>query len=537
MKKSFLKAIALMGLTALIFGSVVSCGKDNTEDETTIIYSNDSEDTLAVRILDDLLGDNESADKIMYDLNFFEKLSSAAITWEVVDGTAINEDGELTLTNTEEEQITISCKVGSKGNTYYYLVTVPSVTERAEEVLSVMEESMLHDVDNIRGNITLADSYTSVYGEVVTVEWTSSDTSVITDEATGDDGEIPAGVVTRGESDTNVTLTAEISLYGITKTVTYDATVIAAPAENTYTHYLYSYFRGNLGSGESQRIYLAASDDGFFWDVLNSGEYVLENTEGTGGVRDPFLLRSADGDHFWLIGTDLDASGGDWTSYSDNGSKCIVVWQSDDLVNWSEIRLIEIAGENAGCMWAPEATYDPTTGEYIVYYSSNEGGGSKQIYYVKTRDFWTFTEPQIYKAYDTVTYIDTTMTYYDGVYYRFTKNENNITILLETSDSVLGDYTLVKTVIAGEYGVEGPSIYKVGDEEKWVLYMDGYANDNSGVGYFPLIADSLEDLQTANFRRLEDDEYELPEGAKHGSFIPITDAEYEALVAAYGIGE
>ena len=123
---------------------------------------------------------------------------------------------------------------------------------------------------------------------------------------------------------------------------------------------------------------------------------------------------------------------------------------------------------------------------------------------------------------------------YQGTFYRFTKNENELSILLETSDAVLGDFSLVKTRIAGETGVEGPAIYKINGEEKWVLYMDGYTGKNSGVGYFPLIANSLEDLKTANFVRMEKGTYKMPEGAKHGSFVPITKEEYDALMAKWG---
>ena len=50
----------------------------------------------------------------------------------------------------------------------------------------------------------------------------------------------------------------------------------------------------------------------------------------------------------------------------------IVVWESDDLVNWSEPWLSEIAPENAGCTWAPKFIYDDKTGEYVVYWSATK---------------------------------------------------------------------------------------------------------------------------------------------------------------------
>ena len=173
----------------------------------------------------------------------------------------------------------------------------------------------------------------------------------------------------------------------------------------------------------------------------------------------------------------------------------------------------------------------------MVYFATGiVGGNGKKIYYVKTRDFYTFTEAKVFKdVEDGITFIDTSITKYNGVYYRFTKNENEITILVEKSDKLLGEYSLITTRIANQWGVEGPGIYKINGEEKWCLYMDGYANENAGVGYFPLIAESLEDLEKGNFRRLKDGEFKMPDGAKHGSFVPITMEEYNALVEKWGI--
>ncbi len=533
-KKLLLGVLLLMVVMAAVF---VSCGKkggdDSPKEEKTYTYSNDSKDPEIQALLEAMLGENVSADAILYKLKFPLKVNDAGTRYKVIDSEAIDGKGNLTGKNKKTEEVTIECKY--RKQLYYFKVTVPSGEDRNMAFIKTAAEMLLHNIDNVRGNITLVDKIS--LDKTVNVTWKSSDVSVITDTATGENGEIPAGVVTRGDTDKKVTLTAELKIGEQSLTKEFEMTVKAKPEELAKrTKYLYAYFRGNIhGNGESQKIHMSVSEDGFFWKELYNNEAILTNTEGTGGVRDPYLVRSPEGDHFYLIGTDLDANGGDWGAYGGKGSLNIVVWESDDLVNWSDVRLIEIAPSYAGCMWAPETTYDPTTGEYVVYFASSING-PKKILYVKTRDFYHFTEAEVYKNNDSeATYIDTSMTYYDGVYYRFTKNEDNLSILLETSDKVLGDYTLVKKEIAGEFGVEGPAIYKIDGEEKWVLYMDGYADENWGVGYFPLIADSLEDLKNANFRRLQAGEYEMPEGAKHGSFVPITEAEYNALVEKYGV--
>lgn len=519
-------------LAAIMCVSCAGCSKKSKEPEKkSYNYSNDTEDEEIKGLFETMLGDNESAESIIYKLRFPLKVNNTGVRFEVLDSDAIDTNGNLTGKNKENETVTIQVKY--KGEYYYFKVIIPSGDKKDKAYLKMASEKLLYNTDNIKGNITLVDTLKEFDG--LTVTWKSSNTSVITDTATGNNGEIPAGLVTRGESDTNVKLTATLKLGEQSLEKEFNVIVKAKPAEKVYDAYLYSYFRGNIyGNGESQKIHMATSKDGFFWETLNNNEAILTNTEGTKGVRDSFLLRTPDGDHFYLIGTDLDANGGDWASYAGKGSKKIVIWESDDLVNWSDVRLIEIAPENAGCMWAPEAFFDDTTGEFVVYFSTGVSGSGKKIWYVKTRDFYNFTEAKIYKDEEPgKTFIDTSMIYYNGTYFRFTKNENNITILLETSDKVLGDFTLVKEEIAGEKGVEGPSIYKINGEEKWVLYMDGYADSNWGVGYFPLIADSFEDLKNGNFRRLSAEEYKLPKGAKHGSFIPITKEEYDALQKAY----
>ena len=41
------------------------------------------------------------------------------------------------------------------------------------------------------------------------------------------------------------------------------------------------------------------------WDDLNNNHPILTSTLGEKGVRDPFIIRSPEGDKFYLIATDL----------------------------------------------------------------------------------------------------------------------------------------------------------------------------------------------------------------------------------------
>ena len=80
-------------------------------------------------------------------------------------------------------------------------------------------------------------------------------------------------------------------------------------------------------------------------------------------------------------------------------SRCVVVWESPDLLNWSAPRLIQVSREDAGCTWAPEVTYDKATDEYVMYWASTiaEDNFQKQrIYCARTSDLHTLTAPEVY---------------------------------------------------------------------------------------------------------------------------------------------
>lgn len=426
------------------------------------------------------------------------------------------------------------------------LPTLSPEEAKAKQLNDALDAIIIPNSDDIRGNITLCKTV-DIKDSSYNVTWSSSDESIITSTTTGEEGKIPAGVVTRGSQDATVSLTAEIEFDGTKVSKEIVLTVKGKPAAKEYGAYLYCYFQDDIaGKGQTQQIFLATSIDGLKWKSLNNDKPILVSTQGTKGVRDPFLLRSKDGDKYYILATDLDANGGDWGAYSTKGSRSIVIWESDDLVNWSEQRLVDISPRNSECMWAPEAHYDETTGEYIVYWSASvKGGNGKKIYYAKTRDFYTFTQPKIYKDVErnaehikngsgkieaNLTFIDTTMLEYQNKFYRFTKRELDQSILMDVSDSILGPFTTIKGLIAGEKGVEGPSIFQVIGQEKWILMVDGYA----GKGYFPLMADSLEKLEEGHFVRLPQLQYQMPKGARHGSFMTITTEEYDAVTAKWG---
>ncbi|QNF28726.1 family 43 glycosylhydrolase [Metabacillus elymi] len=408
-----------------------------------------------------------------------------------------------------------------------------NVTLTDVEIVELAKANLkIPNADDIRGNITLPTS--SDKGASITWETDSPDVVSVNKEENENYDDIPAGVVTRQDSDTQVKLTATIHSGQVSDTKQILLTVKAKTDKKNFTNYLMTHFTGEHDIGE--QIYFASSSDGLIWKDLNESNPVLMSDIGEKGVRDPYILRSQEGDKFYLIATDLRiANGKGWGAAQTAGSKSLIIWESTDLVNWSEPRMVEVAPPNAGDAWAPEAFYDEKTGEYVVFWASttsNEQGEFEphNIYYAKTRDFYTFTEPKVFIDRPGDTHIiDTTIIKENDMYYRYS-GDGQITI--EKSNQILGTWSKLGTIedSTGLTGrdVEGPLIFKFNDREEWNLMVDQYS---TGKGYLPLLTT---ELSSGQFTKLTTSVYSLGSNKKrHGSVLPITQEEFEAVMAKW----
>lgn len=397
-------------------------------------------------------------------------------------------------------------------------------------IMRDFEALSINNIDNVRGNVTLPKE-----GENgSTISWISENVDVIT----------PSGEVIRpahDENDVTVKLIATISLNDQIVHKEFQAHVKKMPKPEAYQGYLFSYFIGE-GDQNGEQIYFALSEgnDPLNWQELNHGDVIFSSKFGERGLRDPFIIRSPEGDQFYLIATDLKIHGnGNWDAAQSFGSRSIMVWESNDLVNWSEQRMVEIAPPEAGNTWAPEVFYDQTTGEYIVFWASkiyeNEtqrksGASHQRMMFAKTRDFYTFTSPQTYMDYG-YSIIDTTMIEHDGKIYRFTKDERGHTesspngkfVFQEVGHSILDPHFKMIKEGVGKGQIrqgEGPIVFKSNIEEKWYMFIDEFG----GRGYVPF---ETTDLNSGEWTIV--DGYHLPSRPRHGSVLPITQTEYEAL--------
>ncbi len=214
--------------------------------------------------------------------------------------------------------------------------------EDGAAVQSALGALTVTNVDDVRGNLTLPGS-----SQGLPVTWTTSDAKIVTAD----------GVVTRPSADATVTLTASVTKNAVTQTRDFSATVRKAAQIGPFEGYTFAYFTGNSVAGEN--IYFAASNgnNALSWTELNNGQPTLTSTFGEKGLRDPFLIRSPEGDTFYLIATDLSIGrDGNWDRSQRTGSKYLEVWESHDLVTWSAQRHVKVSPDTAGNTWAPRRT-------------------------------------------------------------------------------------------------------------------------------------------------------------------------------------
>ncbi|KAI2468126.1 glycoside hydrolase family 43 protein [Annulohypoxylon bovei var. microspora] len=305
------------------------------------------------------------------------------------------------------------------------------------------------------------------------------------------------------------------------------------PRASNYVGYLISTFSD---ATPKVQFHLSEGNSATSFSFLNGGDPVLTSTVGTEAVRDIFLATNSARSEWYMLGTDLDVevSGFSWDTATRHGSRGIVVWKSTDLVNWSGSTLRTIEADTAGMAWAPSAVWDDTTSQYYLFWSSREYAASDtdhtgtasldKIRYATTKDFATFSEPKDYMVLDTPV-IDQEFQYLGtpGNFARYYKNETTQQIVEEvTTGGLFGTWTRIGYATT-DIPREGPASFA----------------DNVTPGLYHLLLDDYTQYIPYQSTTVRSGGYTkssttgFPTGLKHGSVTPLTQAEYDALAAAY----
>lgn len=306
-------------------------------------------------------------------------------------------------------------------------------------------------------------------------------------------------------------------------------------------HYLFVHFKEKR-TPDGEQIYFAISRDGFHWEAINNGQPVLWAMLNEKGVRDATIAR-ADNGKFYIIATDLSLSymmrtvyENNWHKVQKNGSNCLMMWESEDLLHWSEEKALPVREPGSGCCWAPDVIEDRKNGGFVLHWSSPDPERNMKmcIYYTRTMDFEHFDAPKkLYEKEDSGV-IDSCMVEENGKFYLWVKSDRNpCAVIMLESDCITGPFTRryefdeeMNTLFGGPNTYEAPTACRL-EDGGYNLFLDFFGVKGKGQGYVPFHTD---DISTARFKRADAD-FSYPYGFKHGTILAITEEEYEKIKA------
>jgi arabinoxylan arabinofuranohydrolase len=298
-------------------------------------------------------------------------------------------------------------------------------------------------------------------------------------------------------------------------------------ATDEFSAYLFTYFTGNVKDSGDEAIRFAISNDAHTFKQLNNGKPVLSSAKIslTGGVRDPHILRGENNDYY-MVATDMIADNG-WDS-----NHGIVMLRSTNLIDWKsstvDIRTAFTMFKNADRVWAPQTIYDPVEKKYMIYFAMRLGSADKdKIYYAYADSTFTKLEtvPKVLYTYGNNSAIDADIIYKDSTYHLFFKTEgsgNGIKSALSkklTEGYVLYDKYLQVTTSA----VEGSCVFKLINSDTYVLMYDVYTSGRYEFAISTDLKTFTKDQKPISFDFTP----------RHGTIIPITNAEKNALLAKW----
>lgn len=551
-----------------------------TAEEVTASMPTAAEKTAATSallrgdVLANMLGANPSLDSVSTNLTLPAAVNGVALTWSSSNPAVVSTTGVVSRAITENTAVTLTATSSLGTLTFDVTVLAPSVGADLDAIVLA---------ERTTENLPLATKG-AVNGATIT--WTSSDPALVT--ATDASYLAPAvgaadpfrggGLVTRpayGDGDREVTLTAHATLNGQTAQRSFEVTVAEVGRWAPDAGYAAAYFK----SDGDEKIYQAATsgNDFFTFSPVNGGNAVITSTADTKGLRDPYILRSKDGDKYYMVATDLCIScGTGWGPAQSNGSLKIEVWESTDLVHWDrtngENTGITINQPAAGMTWAPEAYWDDDLQSYVVFFASrlysdashtNSDKLYARMFFVLTRDFRTFTYPPASWQDTGYARIDSTVTKIGDYYYRFTKNEESGAagtleagkdIFLERSKVLTAPTTSsnwsadpetawqltdtrMTSLETGQAG-EGPEIVKLNEGDPnntgdgYVFLVDNYGA--GGYRAFVTTGAAIASSQQSN-RLSQRAEWNvrpvggLPASPRHGAFVSVTKSVLDAM--------
>ena len=287
------------------------------------------------------------------------------------------------------------------------------------------------------------------------------------------------------------------------------------------------YLFAHMTKADYGGLYYSVSEDGLNWQTLNNEKRVNETYRGH-----PDICKGHDG-RYYMIGVDAK-------------EKKTIIWTSNDLLDWKSDGNIpfelfkSVKGYEATDSWlgAPKMFYDKASKRYIITWHSPKSDiprsdfenywCSMRTFYMLSSDLKTFTTPTRLFSYDMGT-IDVIIRKEGELYFAFLKDECEATATWPTGKSVRvavahkleGPYSYPSTSISYNYH-EAPTIIPKPDNTGYYMYTEMYP----GIRYNVAQAPSLNGPWFGVYQL----SYKVPEIARHGCMIALSDEEYKAII-------
>jgi non-reducing end alpha-L-arabinofuranosidase len=285
--------------------------------------------------------------------------------------------------------------------------------------------------------------------------------------------------------------------------------------------YAMAYFKESPNqTDDSYALHLAVSADGLQWTPLNQNDPVAVPTAGTGGLRDPFILRKQGGG-FVVLATDLKGR------VFNLNNQYLHAWDSADLRSFTNYRRVKVHSM-ATHSWAPTAFWDASRGRYGVVYSAYNG--TRDVLMVNyTEDFVNMGSPQVF--FDPgFNVLDGDVLVHDGAFHLAYKNMDNGNLYVARSATgAPNSFTTLTSGLRQGGAIEAPILVKSNSGNTFWLWGDSFVPDNA-VFYVWQSSNIAGNSWSALDRRA----YTAPMSSKHAGIVPITEAERAALVSRWG---
>lgn len=307
--------------------------------------------------------------------------------------------------------------------------------------------------------------------------------------------------------------------------------------------YLFVCFQDDENKHDIEELFYGVSKDGYHFKALNGNKPVFASRLGTCHMRDPFAFKGQDG-YYYIAATDMNCRNG-WASQS-----TIVIYKTPDLINFEDGILVDYSKfngfEDCNRAWAPQIIWssehineDGSKGAYMIYLTLQNASTAEEIGSVMYKHFTTdlmdankYTVPELMidgaesGIFRELGAIDGDIVY-DPVHKRWLMYFDGKQISQSATGSVEGPYKEIDGSPFEVNRTEGSNIYKLYNEDKWIICADGRA--------FGTDFRFAETTDFVTYKQLEINvDYSIDFTPRHGYVIHITDGQLNLLMKKYG---